>query len=381
MGFLDRLEAKFKDGLTTGADECWTMDPVLTTVAPIDHALGGGFAYGRFTELYGNFASGKSALLYMAMAWNQRRGGLSILLDQEHAYDATFFKALGGDPSKLVLPNGPQFDSVEGVFGFIRDAAELSKTEEDQDEPKPVVIGWDSIAATPTKHLLEEGLDKVDLSRAKVISAGFQLVMAKIARAKLAVIAANQIRDKIKADRFQKGPFAEGNETHSPGGRSLRHSCTQRLELEYDGTEAKSTILEPETGRKIGRCIRGEVTKNRMAAPWGDFVVSFYTEAGAQHPRFDRKTVVGIDRDEALFDYYLNGRFSMPDGQRVILAKGAWYSLHSEIAPNEKSFHETDWPEKLERYPVLRSLLYDALEIDPELYAERLPESPTDGAV
>jgi hypothetical protein len=81
-------------------------------------------------------------------------------------------------------------------------------------------------------------------------------------------------------------------------------------------------------------------------------------------------TRIGIDLDETLMDYYLNGRFFLDKEKftRAVTQSGGWYQIHPEFAPDSTKFREKDWPEQLDKFPVLRHVLYEDLDIDPFTY-------------
>lgn len=70
----------------------------------LDLATGlGGLLRGHLTELVGGDSSGKTALLYAALAATQRQGGLAALIDAEGSADAETLVACGVDLGALIL--------------------------------------------------------------------------------------------------------------------------------------------------------------------------------------------------------------------------------------------------------------------------------------
>lgn len=370
MGFADRLAGAFskqKIGeVYKASDALWATDFVPTGIAALDAALGGGFARGRVHELYGNYSSGKTLALYHTLANNQKLGGESCLFESEGAFNPDFFRNVGGDPETLTLIPA---DKVEDVFDGVllickeqeKQIAEAKKTKGAVAMPRMTVIGWDSIAATGTKHLFDAGMDKRDMSKSGAMSQGTQLITTAAKECNVCIIGVNQVREAIGS---------KDSATHTPGGQAWTFHASQRVELMYDGGSKTSLIFDrpllwqkPEDTRgreEIGRRIRGYVTKNKCASPFARFTLPIYTYPGRPHPLYDRETKLGVDIEEMLFDFYLTGRFYLPDGGRVIhIPSPGYYSLHPMLDPAQQKFREKAWLDILEMIPSLRTLPYD----------------------
>jgi len=343
---------KIDFGLVCDTD--WSTEKLPTGIVPIDYILNGGFGYGRFAEIFGNYSSGKSYLLYLALIQNQKRGGTSILLEEEGAYDPTFFQRLGGDTKSLVLPS--KVDTCEDVFDAINEICKIATKE----ELKNICIGWDSIAATSTKHLEETGMEKRDMSKALAMSTGCQLIRSVVKKSGVCVIATNQTRELINV---KYGP-----KTGTPGGRGYPFICSQRIELSFKG----GVIMASDKDKTpVGRQIKVRVDKNKLGPAMRDCTLYFYTEDGDEHPVYKYPTSIGIDENESLFDFYLKGRFHLPprtpderpwEGPRVVNPNGAWYTLDESIDPSGKSFRSGEWVKKLEEFPNLRTLPMEHLD-------------------
>lgn len=379
MSLFDEL--KEAANLKAGNETFWDVAFCRTEIPSIDYILGGGFAFGRVAELFGNFSSGKTLILYAALIANAKRGGVSILKESEGAFDAKFYTRLGGDPSQLLVH---RVDKVEDVFNSVVTLCEAAR---DSKSKQPVVIGWDSLAATGTKHLMKEGMDKVDMSKAKMISQGFQLVTTLLNETQVSFIVTNQTRETINSN---------DSATTTPGGKALPFHASQRLELKYDGGSKTSKInaVDEKGGEKktsddfaveIGRWIVAKCEKNKCGAPWGSCRLPIYAKDDRQHPEYDRRTVLGIDFDEALFDFYLHSDFRLPNKEKVVQTPSSgWFCLATVLDPTQAKFRYRDWPNVLEANDILRSLVYDYAEIfgtplppAPEVPQETVPEVAT----
>lgn len=343
MSFLNKLEAALGKAVHRANEPFWDVEFLPTGIHCVDHALGGGVGYGRLTELYGNWSSGKTMVLYYLLANNQRRGGISVLFESEGAFNADFYQSLGGDPEKLlVVPT----DTVEDFFNQVNEICEARKKEKDSTK---IAIGWDSIAATGTKHLLEAGMDKRDMSKAGAMSFGTQLITTAVKGSNIAIIGTNQVREKIGS---------MDTATHTPGGKAWPFHASQRIELAFDGGN-KTSLIVNENNVEIGRWIKGQVTKNKLAAPFSKFTIPIYVLAGQSHPDFGYGVSLGIDLYEALFYFYLRKYMLHESGDPVVShSGGAWYKLSEEIAPEGKKFMRKDWVAAVQEFPQLWQLPY-----------------------
>lgn len=366
MGLTDRLKTSFKGALKQASAPFWHTDFLPTGIFPVDHALGGGFGYGRVAEILGEWSAGKTMVLYYALIENARRGGISILGESEGAFNADFFTALGGNPEQLwVFP----LDTVEEFFDMVITICDDQEKEKSQ---VPVMIGWDGIAATGTKHLQEVGMDKIDMSKPNAMNRGCQLIGTRVKKCKIAVVATNQTRERIGNN---------DSSPHGPGGKAWPFLSSQRIYMRYDGGTAGSVIWNKDASKEIGRRVRGQVIKNKLAAPFAKFVLPIYVAGGHWHPEFDGVgTALGIDRHQALFENYKEGYITYKN-RPVVKFEGGWYRLDAEVAGESDTvnFHKKDWLTVLGKYPQLWGSL-DGLKNATVGSASELPGDDGDSA-
>lgn len=338
------------EGLRLGTDTFWTTDFCRTRSLTIDWALGGGFGYGRISELLGEYATGKSAILYLALAENQRMGGISVLYESEGAFDRNFFSMLGGDPTKLLLMSVATcedvFDGMMAVIAWM-DKSKVPKT-------VPVMMGWDSIAQTGTKHLLETTMETRDMSKAFIMSSGVQKITAALKDNRVALIATNQLREQIGI---------QTSEPHGPGGKAWPYASSQRIMLKHDGGYKGSQIFGGNTGNEeIGRWVRGKVIKNRLASPFAEFTYPFYfrTGTGLNHPTYGTPLKFGICEEEALWFFYVREHYRLPDNTKVIEGgAGGRYRINEQVVAGLGSFYAKEWPDILKDHQELRNMPFD----------------------
>jgi recombination protein RecA len=82
------------------AEEFSPFRPVLS----LDMALGvGGLPRGRVVEIFGPESSGKTTLALHVIAEAQKKGGIAVFIDAEHALDVQYAKKLGVKIDELFL--------------------------------------------------------------------------------------------------------------------------------------------------------------------------------------------------------------------------------------------------------------------------------------
>jgi RecA/RadA recombinase len=358
-------DKKLAGSIIMGGDEFWETPRVSTGIPPLDAILSGGFGLGRTAEIYGNYSSGKTYVLLKLLATCQASGGTAVLIDTEGAFDAPFFLSLGGDPAKLITP---RCDTVEDVFETITSITKYAKKNlTDLNDPvSRIVIGWDGIAATPTKHLMTTGMEKRDMSMSIIMSQGTKYITSEVKDTGVCVVATNQIREKINS---------MDSSLHTPGGKSWPFHASQRLELRFDGGSATSQIMGVtydgtkwvEKKEAVGRWLRCFVEKNKLGRALRRCALPFYFALGERHPIYDRALSIGVDLDEAIFDYLVNYcELPSTDGEHpyggppAILSHSAGYfQIHPNLGLESKKFRQKDWPEILAANPSLMDLLKD----------------------
>jgi len=338
-------------GTILSCDPSLNVGLIPTCIPCLDHVLGGGFGTRRLAEIYGPPGSGKSAICYHMLRHVILTGGISVLLDNEGAFNPQFFRSLGGDPAKLYMASEDETITTEAVLDFLK--ANSEKYAELGLNVPPLLMVWDSIAATGTKHLQETDAGKRDLSKSVAMSQGLQRLLPHVRNSNTCILCINQTYQVI-------GSYVPTVTTG--GGDRLKFIASQRLHMTYN----TSDHIYDDKKQHIGHRVVAKVEKSRLGNPHQRTSLYFYTVAGAKHPLYGYDTKFGFDVAQSLFDYYQNGAFRMEDGKRVVEQKGAWYVLHEAIDSAQKSFRGKDWPEKLEQFPELTKLLYYDLEVDPE---------------
>ncbi len=224
---------------------------IPTGFAGLDDVLGGGWAVGRASEVFGQEASGKTALAQMAVVSCQKAGGECLYLDYEGALDKQRIIQMGIDINRVIYAR-PK--SIEKGWDLIWETIEFLK----KHPPKaPFLILWDSIAAsTPQAELDEKDSGKAHIGLvARAMSKGCRKMFYEIASVRAHMMWINQERDKV-------GGFGFGDDKQTTGGHAVRYAATQRVR------NVKVATLKPTSdGPATGMLIKMITKKNRCAPP------------------------------------------------------------------------------------------------------------------
>lgn len=255
----------------------------------LDEALGGGWPKGRFIEVFGPEAGGKTTIVLHALAEYQKAfsDDDTALIDSEYSFDEEYAKALGVDMRYLIV-NQPE--SGEQALNVMSQLIQLGV--------KLVVV--DSVAALTPKSELEgdvgEGSGMAE--QARIMSKALRRLTIEAGSRDVTIFWTNQIREKLNV--------VYGDKTTTPAGRALKHYASIRLKI-----DRIATIREKIDGEDVAVSNRtkAEVKKNKTAAPFK--VAEFYITYGH-----------GIDSVAAILDAAI--------ARGVIEKRGSWFSFEGE---------------------------------------------------
>lgn len=229
----------------------------------------GGYPGGRVVELFGDPSTGKSLLVYHAIASAMKQGGYAVLDDTEGAYIDVYGAALGVDNKKLILLNSV---TVEEHFSVVMKL--IAELREKLGPKVPIVAALDSLAQLTTEHEKTVEFEKPSMTKAKMIRLGLRLLRPTLVKDPyLVYLITNHVIANI-GDMY--------NPTTTPGGSGVPFQSSVRLEL---GLRAK--IREGE--RVLGVNSKCVVVKNKINPP--------FRECDLQ-VRFDK----GVVRTSGLFE-------------------------------------------------------------------------------
>jgi recombination protein RecA len=274
---INAVVAKINKRFSKGRDA--NDDPALTTfsnsifvkpktyissgIVPLDCIVcyGRGFPTG-IIEIFGPEASSKTAILEKTLAAAQKKNYYTALFAQEYSADDDRAKAVGIDLDKLLVPDA---ETIEDVYDQLRAITlEIRK----KDKHTPIVFGWDSIAATPTRTELEhkKGLAASDMGRfAAQMSKLFRRLIRFLRKQNVCLICINQIR----ATMAMWGP-----KESTYGGRALRFYAWVRIRTK------QIKPIENKEGKVIGLMCEVTVVKNKVAPPLRKCLLPVYWTKG-----------------------------------------------------------------------------------------------------
>ncbi|MGI8923867.1 MAG: recombinase RecA [Fimbriimonadales bacterium] len=240
-----QVEKAFGKGaiMRLGETAAQAVDAIPTGSISLDLALGvGGIPRARMTEIYGTESSGKTTIALHVVAEAQKRGGLALYVDAEHALDVEYARALGVDVDKLYISQpATGEEALEIMDAVIRSGA-------------VDVVVLDSVAALVPKAEIEGEMGDTFVGiQARMMSQALRKLGGHVSKTKTAVIFVNQLREKIGV--------LYGNPEVTPGGRSLKFWASVRLEVRR--AETIKDGAEP-----IGARTKVKVVKNKVAPPF-----------------------------------------------------------------------------------------------------------------
>ena len=235
----------------------------------------GSIAFGRITSLIGESDSGKSLLANHYIKETQNVGGLGILFEVERSRYLDRLTNLGIDTTKLIVSGEKTIEKIFEKCIFL-----IQQIRDKKPDLKVTVI-VDSLSQASSEHELEQGFNKVDMSRAKVIRSALRQITHLISDTNVALILINHQTVNIAANMYTR---ADQKKT-TPGGTALTYFPSQIIEVNR-GARIKNKKEE-----LIGIAVKVKINKSRFYTP--------FTEAKVQI-LFDR----GFDSFSGMFEMF-----------------------------------------------------------------------------
>jgi len=284
---ITQIERQYGKGaiMKLGAGAVLGEIPTISTGSlSLDLALGvGGLPKGRVVEIFGPEASGKTTLALHVVAEAQKKGGVAVFIDAEHALDIQYAKKLGVNIEDLLISqpdNGEQ--ALEIAENLVRSGA-------------VDVIVIDSVAALVPRAEIEGEMGDAHMGlQARLMSQALRKMTAIISKSNTIVVFVNQIRMRIG--------IMFGNPETTTGGNALKFYSTVRLDIRRIASIKQGQDV-------IGSRTKVRVVKNKVAPPFKEV-------------EFDLIHGEGISREGDVLDLAVEKNF--------VEKSGTWYAYGGE---------------------------------------------------
>lgn len=316
---------KLERGLRLGSDTYFRIQRIPTGSLVVDRISGGGFALGRHYELYGDESSGKSYIVYRAMALSQQRGNLVAIIDPEHSFDDERFAFLGGNPDEILAHHPQTAEDGVAVMMLLARHSQLHRLE---------IISIDSVSSLVAREEMENDPRQEDRLAAQARMMSRALRRITTINEKTLFLWTNQERDNIGI-RF-------GNPKTTSGGRALRFYATGRIEFRRGGK-----LMEKRKVARAGKLVETEV-------PYG------------------RWTQVRVEKDKSTIpqregSFVFNYKMRMSDFAWEIIQLGLEDGLIERSSQGQYSYTDIDDHSWVGTEKKFRKFLYENEELRQEL--------------
>ena len=214
----------------------------------------GGLPVGRIIEIFGASSAGKTLLATMACIETQKRDGLAVFLDHEHAFSLSRAVDIGldDDRTKWIYKQPTTAEESFHAIEFI------SKTIRTGYPEKFVTVIVDSVASMVTKSEMDTNYGdenmKTRLSLPVVMSTCLKKLAAVVSKTNITLIFLNQTRDNPGV--------MFGDKKSTPGGNALKFFASVRISV------SKIKKLIDKNKEFIGDMVKATVVKNKVGVPY-----------------------------------------------------------------------------------------------------------------
>lgn len=242
----------------------------------------GGWAGGTVNELYGDPSSGKSLIINQAMTSMQKKDifvidkdlvnltdTFAILDDTEGAYQESFCKMQGLNVKDVITLDHTL--TVENHFKQMEDKVKVIRK---HSKHSPIGVYCDSISQLSTDHEMKEGMDKVDMQKAKKVHQAMRIYSDFIHSNMLTYLLSSHIIDNMTM---------WGPKKRVKGGMALAFQSTVRVELFYKKLFIQNKMETRDLGERgdvHGVRVIAEAKKNRIAPPFRFTLIDIYYDRG-----------------------------------------------------------------------------------------------------
>jgi recombination protein RecA len=300
------------DVLIKGESVLQEVPRLSSGILSLDLSLGGGWAKNQWNEIVGPESSGKTALVFQTIAYNQAIDpDFVALFVAAEEFVPSYATAFGVDLSRTWVVES---NHMEQVFELVVKAVKNRTVDLVAIDSLPVLVAEAEEEKSLTDGLLVSPTARIISTFLKKMSSAARRSLTDPSDRDCTLLLVNQWRDKIGV------LFGDPNIT--PGGKAKNYYFFVRLDVSRDEwiQEVKSDLTT-----RVGQTIATRTFKNKTYRPQQRALMDFYfADSGAfKKGQFDTaKDLVNTCLTLGLFE----GRYSF-EGQRIANSKEELYSM------------------------------------------------------
>lgn len=290
--FLAKLDPKTAREIRTAAETETIRYPLASE--GLTRLLDGGITAGAVTTIYGNYSSGKSALMMESIGFWQRMGLVCLYVDVEGTFKKEWAARLGVDVDRLWVVTGKSSGKIESqIREFLQKGIDVIVIDSISDIMPEVFIDKKG-------ELNEQDGRKQTGAHAKAITALINGIHYHNERT--AVVLISQTTTFIGQTHVEQKPHG-GNKTEFGSSVMIKLTSSNSAGAPIMGhRRVGDRLVESPVGREVTAYLK----KNKLGIPYTQCKYNFYYAGD----------FVGIDRADELVRYGLE--------LGVLEGKGAW---------------------------------------------------------
>lgn len=262
---MKQINKEFGEGTiyTLGSKRSILKIPRWSTgIEQLDDIIGGGMPCGRIIEIFGPESAGKTTLAYHLMSQCE----MALDIPIEGTFDNERAEVFGNHRGQLFVSRANVGEeALKEGWVFTKAGGDL------------VVI--DSVPSMITRKEFEENDFEKESQRGRIaamLSGKLPKIVAKAEQMGTTWIFINQLRDEM-------GGMIFGPQTHTPGGRALKHYCSLRIQVNrVDWIKIPNKYDDSNSAKEknVGLILKCKVIKSKVCNPLGECEIPLFFDRG-----------------------------------------------------------------------------------------------------